>query len=317
MKRILSIFVLAAALAATAAAQNFASANAVSFTDASGNRIYAGDNANNALRVNVVAGAGGGTASSFGAAFPATGTAAGFSDGTNMQGARVFDLDTGGGTIYALGVNLRRSASGAATELIGQQAMADSLPVVIASDQGAFTVNVGTFPDNEPFNVAQVAGNAVNTGNGTVGTGTLRVTIASDSTGSVAATQSGAWTVQPGNTANTTPWFVKTVPLHGCSGNTLQDVTQVDVATGAGSDLTTADTCVFNLWIANKTNSAVTVRVEDGQGTPVVYLGGNADFSIGPNSAINLPYDGMKFTGGVTLVAGTATALNARLRGVQ
>jgi len=52
-------------------------------------------------------GGGGGTSSNFGAAFPAAGTAAGFSDGTNMQGARVFDLNSGGGTEYGLGVNLR------------------------------------------------------------------------------------------------------------------------------------------------------------------------------------------------------------------
>lgn len=36
----------------------------------------------------------------------------------------------------------------------------------------------------------------------------LRVTVASDSTGKLAATQSGTWTVQPGNTANTTAWKV-------------------------------------------------------------------------------------------------------------
>ena len=45
-------------------------------------------------------------------------------------------------------------------------------------------------------------------GNGVAGTGVQRVTIASDSTGTVAATQSGTWTVQPGNTANTTAWKV-------------------------------------------------------------------------------------------------------------
>lgn len=50
--------------------------------------VNAGDSANNALRVNVVAGgASGGTSSTFGAAFPATGTAAGFIGSTgNMTG---------------------------------------------------------------------------------------------------------------------------------------------------------------------------------------------------------------------------------------
>jgi len=120
------------------------SGNIVRFTDGT-NVITAGDNANNALRVNVVAGAAaGGTSSSFGAAFPATGTAAGWNDGTNMQGARVFDIDTGGGTIYVAGVNLRRSASGAATELIGQQTMTNSLPVTLASDESTINVTVAT-----------------------------------------------------------------------------------------------------------------------------------------------------------------------------
>ena len=61
-------------------------------------------------------GGSGGTSSSFGAAFPATGTASGFTDGTNMQGARVFDLDTDAGTQYGLGVNLRFSGAGGSVE---------------------------------------------------------------------------------------------------------------------------------------------------------------------------------------------------------
>lgn len=47
------------------------------------------------------------------------------------------------------------------------------------------TVTVGTFPDNEPINVAQMNGVAVSMGNGASGTGVQRVTIANDSTGQV------------------------------------------------------------------------------------------------------------------------------------
>lgn len=75
------------------------------------------DIANTALRVNVVAGGGaGGTSSTFGIANPGTGTAAGFSDGTNMQMGRVFDGDTGGGTQYVLGSILRASGAGGTVE---------------------------------------------------------------------------------------------------------------------------------------------------------------------------------------------------------
>ena len=44
------------------------------------------------------------------------------------------------------------------------------------------TVTVGTFPDNEPFNVAQFGGTAVATGTGLGGAGIPRVTVSSDST---------------------------------------------------------------------------------------------------------------------------------------
>lgn len=55
--------------------------------DGSGNIIAS---TSNALNVNIVGGGGsGGTSSSFAAAFPATGTAVGYSNGTNMVGARV------------------------------------------------------------------------------------------------------------------------------------------------------------------------------------------------------------------------------------
>lgn len=84
----------------------------------------------------------------------------------------------------------------------GQKTMANSFPVVIASDQAAIpisgtitgTLDVGTFPDNEPFNLAQINGTTVVVGNGVTGTGSLRVTIASDNTAfSVNAIQSGTW----------------------------------------------------------------------------------------------------------------------------
>lgn len=69
------------------------------------------------LQVNVAAGgASGGTSSTFGAAVPGTGTASGYSDGTNMQAARVFDVDSGAGTQYVVGVSLRKIASGGSVE---------------------------------------------------------------------------------------------------------------------------------------------------------------------------------------------------------
>lgn len=58
----------------------------------------------------------GGTASNFGSVIPSAGTAAGASDGTNMQLPRVFDADSGAGTQYVLGATLRKTASGGTVE---------------------------------------------------------------------------------------------------------------------------------------------------------------------------------------------------------
>jgi hypothetical protein len=70
---------------------------------------------------------------------------------------------------------------------------------------------------NAAVNVAQINGTTTLTGNGTTGAGSQRVTIASDNTAfSVNAVESGTWTVQPGNTPNTSAWLVQ--PVAGTSG---------------------------------------------------------------------------------------------------
>lgn len=91
-------------------------ANAVAPTWAEGSIVPCSTDLAGALRTSAGGGGGGGTSSLFGAAFPASGTAAGYFDGTSMQGGRVHDLDTGAGTEYNLGVNLRFGAGGGSVE---------------------------------------------------------------------------------------------------------------------------------------------------------------------------------------------------------
>lgn len=50
-----------------------------------------------------------------GAAVPASAFYTGVSDGTNLQGARGFDLDTGAGTEYSMGISIRLPGSGGST----------------------------------------------------------------------------------------------------------------------------------------------------------------------------------------------------------
>lgn len=86
--------------------------------------------------------------------------------------------------------------------------------------------------------------------------GALRVTLASDSTGvitvdnagtfAVQAAQTGTWTVQPGNTANTTAWLVTgtggTFPVTGTFWQATQPISaaSLPLPTGAATDATMA-----------------------------------------------------------------------------
>lgn len=90
-------------------------------------------------------GGSGGTSSNYGSAFPSAGTAVGFDDGTNMQGAMVFDADTGAGTEYVLGVQLRGAASGGSQAIAGTAA--NGMEVDVTRVQGTVTVS-GTVTAN-------------------------------------------------------------------------------------------------------------------------------------------------------------------------
>lgn len=133
-------------------------------------------------------------------------------DGTNVYGIKT---DSSGDIVVSLtgslaAVNLTKVGGSAIA--IGQAAMAASLPVVISSNQSAVPISAASLPalpDNQSVNISQINAVTPLMGNGVTGTGSQRVTIASDNTPfTINAAQSGTWTVQPGNTANTTAWKV-------------------------------------------------------------------------------------------------------------
>lgn len=113
--------------------------------------------------------------------------------------------------------NLAPASGGSSGNPNGQATMANSAPVVISSDQSAVPVTLTS------------------------------TTI----TGTVAATQSGTWTVQPGNTANTTAWKVDgsavTQPISGSV-----TVTQ---ATAANLNATVVGTGTFATQLTGATNN--------------------------------------------------------------
>lgn len=90
--------------------------------------------------------------------------------------------------------------------------------------------------------LAYIGANVVSSGNGIAGTGSQRVTIASDNTPfTVNSAQSGTWTVQPGNTANTTPWLVNLASGTAVIGHVITDSGSVTAASQSGAWSVTAN----------------------------------------------------------------------------
>lgn len=98
------------------------------------------------------------------------------------------------------------TAGTASTDVITVQGIASMTKLLVTPDSVAL-------PANQSVNISQINAVTPLMGNGVTGTGSLRVTISSDNTAfTVNAAQSGTWTVQPGNTANSTPWLVTDTP---------------------------------------------------------------------------------------------------------
>jgi membrane protein implicated in regulation of membrane protease activity len=127
--------------------------------------------------------------------------------------------------------------------------------VTIANDSTGILATVGTVT-----NLSQMSGQAIAMGSGVRSSGTQRVTIATDDI--VPASQSGTWTVQPGNTANTTAWLMK---LSQTGTDNDVDVASVIPGTGAtnlgkaeDAAHTPGDTGVMALGVRNDANASLT-----------------------------------------------------------
>lgn len=86
------------------------------------------------------------TGKATGSAVPSKANYMGGSDGTNIEGVRVFDADTGGGTQYVLGVVLRKSSSGGSVELgtSADPVRTDPTGTTTQPVSGTVTANQGT-----------------------------------------------------------------------------------------------------------------------------------------------------------------------------
>lgn len=249
------VLALLTVLSAFATTPSFAVTSNIScFKDINtGECVYVGDSATNTIKTSVI-GSAGGTSSTFGAAFPATGTAGGFSDGTNMQPGRTVDADTGAGTVTVQGINLLKRAAGGPVEAgtatdplridptgstaqpvtgtFFQATQPVSGPLTDAQLRATPVPISGTVtttpPANASTNVAQFGGNAVVTGVGASGVGIPRITVSNDSTvilgagaatiGSLAANQS-VNLAQVGGSATVNGGLAGSLSIGGTSAN--------------------------------------------------------------------------------------------------
>lgn len=170
-------------LLATLSAETTKAIGVVRLADGSGNLVASNANAGTRAIAAVIYDASGnaitafsgsgGTSSNFGSAVPSAGTAAGLSDGTNMQLGRVVDSDTGAGTVYVQTVNPVFRASGGPVEagtssnpynVVFPSAQAVTCAACAATivDDAAFTV--ATTPVTPVGGTYKVTRDAVNDG---------------------------------------------------------------------------------------------------------------------------------------------------------
>lgn len=121
-------------------------------------------------------------------------------------------------------------------------------------------------PANQSVNVSQVNGVTALMGNGVTGTGSQRVTIASDNTAfTVNAAESGTWTVQPGNTANTTAWIVQ--PVAGTTNGASTCVLQSAASTNSTNCKASAG-LLYGIEVVNTTSTLYYLRLYNASSAP-------------------------------------------------
>lgn len=168
----------------------------------------------------------------------------------------IYGLSSSGGGTY---VPVKSTPSGSLTValgdisgVVGQNTMANSLPVAIASNQTAIPVTQSGTWTVQPGNTANTTAWLV------TGTG-----------GTFPATQSGTWTVQPGNTANTTAWLISQAGRATANSSAYNDYTSTSVTTAAYTQL-----------VASLTTATSEVEIFDSSGQGMILATGGAGSEV-------------------------------------
>jgi len=244
------------------------------------------------LIVNVGAGSSGnGAASNTGSAVPSQADYCGINVAGTLRGCTGVNPS---GSIYAMQTDIA-SVAGTTIDTNSGNKSAGTIRVVLATDQPNLTsaLNV-SIQSNAAVNVAQINGVTPLMGNGTTGTGSPRVTIASDNT----------------------PFNVITRPENACGTTAYTPAFQY--LPGSSTQLTATDTCVTAVYFNNTDTVSHTVDMQDqstacNSGVCNVFT----SFTLPASGWARVPFDGAKFVGGIKWDADTANKVTAILVGNQ
>lgn len=188
-------------------------------------------------------------------------------------------------------------------------AITDALPTgsnVIGAVTQSGTWNVGsitTFPDNEPFNVAQINGVTPLMGNGSTGTGSQRVTLASDMT---AISTTGYMSVKFDQTTLGTTNGVTQVP--STTGG-LSTYHLVSAASTNATNIKASAGQVYGWYIFNANAAARKVAFHNSASTPTAGASVFYSLVIPAGSGANVEFaNGLAFSSGIGITTVTGTA---------
>lgn len=196
---------------------------------------------------------------------------------TQPISASSLPLPTGAATEATLSTRLADSTFTARINTLGQKTAANSTPVVLASDQTVIPIsdNSGSITIDTTQLPAALVGGRLDTNNGawlgstapTVGqktmTNSIPVVVASNQS-ALAVSQSGTWTVQPGNTANTTPWLITISQGGNAAAVTASNALKVD---GSAVTQPVSGTVTSNQGTAASLANAWPIKISDGTNT--------------------------------------------------
>lgn len=267
------------------------------------------DTVTESVRVNVVAGGAGGGAVTVADGADATqgaiADAAVVTDAVGTLNAHLRGLLVVLLRAFALGTPLRVDPTGSTTQPIS----AAALPLPSGAATAAKQPALGTAgaPSADVITIQGTgAGTAVNI------TGTVSVF-----SGAIDASQAGTWTVQPGNTQNTTPWLVTQVPTTsgGCTIYRL-----LSAASTNGNNIKGSAGQMYGFVITNTSASMKFVKLYNkataptvGTDTPVMTLAIPATSTITSNIPTGAAFSlgiGIGITGAVGDSDTTAVAAN-------